>query len=236
VRIIKKPSRLLALTTLGLALSLGMIGVASAQEDTTTQKQDQQAPAAGDQQDPAAGDKQQAPQFGPRKKNGQKQGQAGQQPPPKIDMIAENGQWKVQCETVPPMEGQPGGRQCGMIQVTKSEKNPKATLTLVIVNTKQNGKSLFNMRVIAPIGVFLPTGVALEIDGNAVGRVPFTRCMPQICMAFAEASPDTLTKLKKGKLANFIIYEAPGIGLPMKLSLEGFSASLAALEKASNGG
>jgi invasion protein IalB len=227
-----KPSRLLALTSLGLALSLGLCGVAAAQDDTT--QQDQQAPAADGQQGG------QQPQFGPRaKKNGQGQGQAqgqAQPAPPKIDMIAENGQWKVQCEEVPPANGQPGGRQCGMIQVTKSEKNPKASLTLVIVSTKQNGKSLYNMRVIAPIGVFLPTGVALEIDGSAVGRVPFTRCMPQICMAFAEASPDTLAKLKKGKLANFIIYEAPGIGLPMKLSLEGFSASLTALDKASNGG
>ena len=221
-----KPSRLLALSA--LALSLGMSGMAAAQEDTTSQKQDQQAPAADGQ-----GGQQQ--QFGPRaKKAGQQQGQ--QPPQPKIDLIAENGQWKVQCEAVPAAEGQPAGRQCGMIQVTKSDKNPKASLTLVIVSTKQNGKSLYNMRVIAPIGVFLPTGVALEIDGNAVGRVPFTRCMPQICMAFAEASPDTLTKLKKGKEANFIIYEAPGIGLPMKLSLEGFSASLTALDKASNGG
>lgn len=226
MRINLKPSRLLALTSLGLALCLGMSGFAAAQEDTTTQKQDQQAPAAD-------GEGSQQQQFGPRaKKNGQQQGQ--QQPPqPKIDLVAENGQWKVQCEEVPATSGQPAGRQCGMIQVTKSEKNPKASLTLVIVSTKQNGKQLYNMRVIAPIGVFLPTGVALEIDGNAVGRVPFTRCMPQICMAFAEASPDTLSKLKKGKLANFIIYEAPGIGLPMKLSLEGFSASLAALDKAS---
>ena len=221
-----KPSRLLALASLGLALSLGTSGIATAQEDgTTTQKGDQQAPADGQ------------PQFGPRakKQQGQQQGQPGQpgKAPPKIDLVAENGKWKVQCETIPATEGQPGGRQCGMIQVTQSEKNAKASLTLVIVSTQQNGKTLYNMRVIAPIGVFLPTGVALEIDGAAVGRVPFTRCMPQICMAFAEASADTLTKLKKGKLANFIIYEAPGIGLPMKLSLEGFSASLAALDKAS---
>ncbi|PZF75781.1 hypothetical protein DK847_16275 [Aestuariivirga litoralis] len=217
-----KLSHLLALTSLGLALSLGLPGIAAAQDDTQ-----QQAPAAGDQQG--------QPQFGPRAKKGnQQQAQPGQQQPaPKIDLIAENGQWKVQCEDVPAVEGQPAGRQCGMIQVTRSEKNPKASLTLVIVSTKQNGKALYNMRVIAPIGVFLPTGVALEIDGNAVGRVPFTRCMPQICMAFAEASADTLGKMKKGKAANFIIYEAPGIGLPMKLSLEGFSASLAALDKAS---
>jgi invasion protein IalB len=210
VRINMKPSRALALVSLGLALSLGMSGMAAAQET------------------------QQPKQFGPRANKQQAQGQApaqGQPPASKVDVIAENGKWKVQCETPPAPEGQKATRQCGMVQATQSEKNPKATLTLVMVKTVAGDKTSYNMRVIAPIGVFLPTGVALEIDGNAVGRVPFTRCMPQVCMAFAEASAETLGKLKKGKEANFIIYEAPGIGLPMKLSLEGFSASLAALEE-----
>ncbi len=204
-----KPSRLLALSSLGVAFSLALAGTPSAQES-------QQPPA----------------QFGPRANKPQQQGQAPQgKPAPKVDLVAENGKWKVQCETPPAPEGQTPTRQCGMVQTAQSEKNPKATLTLVLVKTVTGDKSIINMRVIAPIGVFLPTGVALEIDGNAVGRVPFTRCMPQICMAFAEASPDTLAKMKKGSEANFIIYEAPGIGMPMKLSLEGFSASLAALEK-----
>ena len=211
MRINFKPGCLFALSALGLALSLGVSGMSFAQET------------------------QQPKQFGPRAakpQQGQAQAQAqGQAPAPKVDVIAENGKWKVQCETAPAAEGQAPARQCGMVQATQSEKNPKATLTLVLVKTVQGDKSTINMRVIAPIGVFLPTGVALEIDGNAVGRVPFTRCMPQICMAFAEASPETLAKLKKGSEANFIIYEAPGMGLPMKLSLEGFSASLAALEK-----
>jgi invasion protein IalB len=181
----------------------------------------------------AAQETQQPKQFGPRANKQQQAQQApgGGQPAPKLDVIAENGKWKVQCETPPAAEGQKPARQCGMVQSTQNEKNPKATLTLVIVKTVAADKTTYNMRVMAPIGVFLPTGVALEIDGAAVGRVPFTRCMPQVCMAFAEASPDTLAKLKKGGEANFIIYEAPGMGLPMKLSLEGFSASLAALEK-----
>ncbi len=203
-----KPGRLLALSSLGLAFSLALAGMPSAQEA-------QQPPA----------------QFGPRA-NKQQQGQPGQgQPAPKVDVIAENGEWKVQCETPPVPEGQNPVRQCGMVQSTQSEKDPKATLTLILAKTQTAEKSIINMRVIAPIGVFLPTGVALEIDGAAVGRVPFNRCMPQICMAIAEASPETLEKLKKGKEANFIIYEAPGIGLPMKLSLSGFTASLSALEK-----
>jgi invasion protein IalB len=210
VRITMKSGRLLALSSLSLALGLAFASVSSAQDSQT------QTP----------------PQFGPRAKQQQGQPQQGQaRSAPQVDVIAENGKWKVQCETPPAPEGQKPSRQCGMVQTTQSDKNPKATLTLVMVKTVTAEKSIINMRVIAPIGVFLPTGVALEIDGDAVGRVPFTRCMPQVCMAFAEASPETLDKLKKGKEANFIIYEAPGIGMPMKLSLEGFSASLAALDK-----
>jgi invasion protein IalB len=204
LRINLKPSLALALFSLGLVPSLGFGSIASAQ---TTPPQ----------------------QFGPR---AGKTAQAGQQGAPNVEVVATHGQWKIQCEQTPPAaEGQPPGRQCGMVQSTNSEKNPKASLTLVLVKMKTGDKEGYNMRVIAPIGVFLPTGVALEIDGNAVGRVPFTRCMPQVCMAFAEASPETLTKLKKGNQANFIIYEAPGIGLPMKLSLDGFSAALGELDK-----
>jgi invasion protein IalB len=180
---------------------------------------------------PAIAQTDQQQQFGPRANKTSQEPAAGQQAPT-VELIATHGAWKVQCEgTAPAADGQQAGRQCGMVQTTQNEKNPKATLTLVLVRTKQGDKQTVNMRVIAPIGVFLPTGVALEIDGNAVGRVPFTRCMPQVCMAFAEASPETLAKMKKGNNANFIIYEAPGLGLPMKLSLEGFSAALGELEK-----
>lgn len=184
------------------ALGLVSIGPVAAQQDQTQKKQ-----------------------FGPRIKPGQAAA---------VEVIATHGAWKVQCEEMPAGDAaaglEPGQKMCVMVQVTRSEKNPKAGLTLVLVKSKQGGKNVTMMRVIAPIGVFLPTGVALEIDGAAVGRVPFTRCMPQICMAFAEASPETLDKMKKGSAANFIIYEAPGLGLPMKISLDGFSAAFDALE------
>ena len=207
MRINSEPSRLIALPCLGVALVLMAGGFAAAQ---SVQQQ-----------------------FGPRAgKAGQQEAQQGGAAAPKVEVVATHGQWKIQCENAIGQDGQPTDqRSCGMVQTTQSEKNPKASLTLVLVKTKAGDKSQINMRVIAPIGVFLPTGVALEIDGNAVGRVPFTRCMPQVCMAFAEASPETLGKMKKGNEANFIIYEAPGIGLPMKLSLVGFSAALGELDK-----
>lgn len=163
--------------------------------------------------------------FGPRVKPGQA-APAGQPAaaPPASQTVATHGAWQIQCAA-----DKDGKKGCGMVQVTRSEKNPKVGLSLVIVRTKQGEKDVVMMRVMAPIGVYLPTGVALEVDGAAVGRVPFTRCRPQICEALAEASPETLAKMKKGTAANFIVYEAPGLGVPMKISLEGFSAGLDSL-------
>ncbi len=167
--------------------------------------------------------------FGPRAKLKSGQMAAAQQSAPEV--VATHGAWKIQCESAPPKQGAEAAKQCGMVQTTHSEKSEKVGLTLVVVKTKQNGKDVTMMRIMAPIGVFLPTGIALEVDGGAVGRVPFTRCLPQVCIAFAEAQPPTLEKMRKGTNANFIIYEAPGLGVPMTISLSGFSAAYSALDK-----
>lgn len=191
---------------------------------------------------PALAQEDQAPQkntFGPRNPQaqqgqGQGQGQGGQRargPAPQI--VATHGDWAIQCTDEQKPGGAPGEteRQCGMVQAARSEKNAKVGLTTVFVRGKQNGKDVTMMRIMAPIGVYLPTGVALEIDGGAVGRIPFTRCAPQICVAFGEAGAQTLDKFRKGNAANFIIYEAPGISMPIKVSLNGFAAAYTALGK-----
>lgn len=192
---------------------------------------------------PAFAQDAQAPQrnnFGPRIPKAQGQGQvqgqvqpgprAQQQQGPAPQVIATHGDWKIQCENQPKPDAQgQTEKQCAMVQMARSEKNAKVGLTTVFVRTKQNGKDVTMMRILAPIGVYLPTGVALEIDGGAVGRIPFMRCLPQICMAFGEAGTQTLDKFRKGTAANFIIYEAPGIGMPIKISLNGFSDAFKAL-------
>jgi invasion protein IalB len=199
--------------------------------------------------------------FGPRVKApaGQQQQRAQRRSPPP-EIVATFDDWKIQCETVqvrkpqsnePVAEGETAPaeetattakadsgapavetrRLCGMVQSTRSDKRPQIGLTLYISRIKQGEKTQTQMRVMAPIGVFLPTGVGLEIDGVAVSRVPFSNCLPQVCLARAEASPETLDKLKKGNVANFIIWEAPGAGMPMKISLKGFGKALETLDQ-----
>ncbi|WP_342643026.1 invasion associated locus B family protein [Rhodoligotrophos ferricapiens] len=179
---------------------------------------------------------------------------------PKANIVATHGDWQIQCgdfanpaaahnqnnagdkpaqsggksDPAGSTSGSPVLRQCGMIQSVRSQERQNIGLTLVLVRQPQGDKTITMMRILVPIGVYLPTGVALEIDGNAVGRVPFTQCIPQLCMAFAEATPETLDKLKKGSKANFIIYEGPGMGIGLDISLKGFTAALTELEKQSS--
>ncbi|MGB7206102.1 MAG: invasion associated locus B family protein [Anderseniella sp.] len=192
------------------------------------------APGFAQQQPPAGSPK----QFGPRV--GGQQGAAPNRPAP--DLIAENGKWKVQCDTRPAGKDAngkdiPAEKACAMVQVSRDEKRPQIALSLIMREQKQGGKSATMMQILAPIGVFLPTGIALEIDGEAVGRVPFVRCLPQtqaspgLCTATAEAQAATLAKMKKGSSANFIIYEAPGAAIKLPISLDGFTASFKALQE-----
>ena len=154
---------------------------------------------------------------------------AGAQPaPPPVENVAKHGQWQVQCS--PAQGDQP--KSCGMIQVEKNDKTPAIGLSLIINRVKQGDKVQVMMRALVPIGVYLPTGVAMEIDGAALeGRMTFTRCNPQACEAFGEASDPSLKKFMKGKTATFYIYDRPGNGYPILFPLEGFAEGLADLAK-----
>ncbi len=182
------------------------------------------APTLGFAQDeePAPGTK----NFGPRK------GAQADAAAAKPEIIATHGKWQVQCTNIPAQGEQPASRGCGMTQNTISEKNEKVALSVIVNRMKRDGNEQTLMRVMAPIGVYLPTGIPIEIDGAALpSRLVFTRCLPRFCEAFGEASPESLAKFTKGNDAIFYLYDRPGNGYPMKISLEGFAAALTELDK-----
>jgi invasion protein IalB len=169
-------------------------------------------------------------QFGPRINPGAQQQRLANLPKP--ETIATHGAWKIECDTTPATKDPNAAKEraCGMVQTAADAKRPGIGLTLVLRKNKQNDKVVPMMQVIAPLGVYLPLGVALEIDGEAVGRVPFTRCSSQLCIAVGEASAPTLEKMRKGAIAKFIIYENPGVGVPLEFSLKGFTAAFDGLD------
>jgi invasion protein IalB len=214
VRISRSVS-VLAISGLVALATVGLSGMSRAQ-DTTDGKSDAEAP-------PGAA-------FGPR---------AGQpkvnQPKVTTEKIATHGSWAVECSEVQIPEGQPKPpvtKSCGMVQTSKNEKIDSLAITVIVNQVKSGEKTVTVMRVLAPIGVFLPTGIPVEIDGAALpNRLQFTQCAPRVCEAMGEFSEETLTKFKKGDKSTFYIYAKAGSGIPMNVSLDGFGAAVAELAK-----
>ena len=168
--------------------------------------------------------------FGPRTNKPVANGDPGQQRP-QAETISTHGSWAVQCSEVQTQDGQKA-KSCGMTQQGRSSKNDKIGISVIVRSVAQGDKTAVFIQIMAPMGVFLPTGVPVEIDGAALPKpMAFSRCIPPICEATGEASAETLSKFRKGSVATFYVYDRPGNGFPIAISLEGFDAGLKALAK-----
>lgn len=126
------------------------------------------------------------------------------------------GDWEMRCET-------PAGaqrEQCAIIQSVAAEDKPN--MNLVVISLKAaDGKSRL-LRVIAPLGVLLPAGLGLNIDGTDKGRAGFVRCLPSGCVAEVVMDDKLLDELGAGTSATFIVFETPEQGIGIPLTLKGF--------------
>jgi invasion protein IalB len=125
--------------------------------------------------------------------------------------------WQIRCDKPPGAKAE----QCALIQSVTSEDRANVGLTVIVLKTADQKSRL--MRVVAPLGVLLPSGLGLKIDQTDVGRAGFVRCLPNGCIAEVIMDDTLIAKLRSGKTATFIIFQTPeeGIGFPM--SLAGFA-------------
>ena len=126
-----------------------------------------------------------------------------------------HGDWQIRCDT-------PAGaqkEQCALIQSVVAEDRSNAGLTVIILKTADQKSKL--MRVVAPLGVLLPSGLGLKLDDKDVGRAGFVRCLPNGCVAEVVMDDNLLNQLKTAKTATFIIFETPEEGIGFPLSLKG---------------
>ena len=130
---------------------------------------------------------------------------------------AKYGDWEMRCET-------PAGaqrEQCALVQSVAAEDKPQLTLVVVVLRTA-DGKSRL-LRVVAPLGVLLPSGLGLKVDQTDVGRAGFVRCMLSSgCVAEVVMEDKLVEQLRNGQQATFVIFMTPEEGVGIPLSLAGF--------------
>jgi invasion protein IalB len=85
------------------------------------------------------------------------------------------------------------------------------------------------LRVLAPLGVLLPNGLGLNVDGKDIGRAYFVRCFQDGCYAEVILEKPLLDTLKSGTSATFIVFQTPEEGIGIPVDLKGFADGFAAL-------
>lgn len=146
-------------------------------------------------------------------------------PPAQAQGLVRNtfGDWQLRCET-------PAGakaEQCALVQYLAAEDRPNLTLVVIVLKTADNRGYL--LRVVAPLGILLPSGLGLKIDQTDVGRAGFVRCLTTGCVAEVVMEENLLGQMKAGKTATFIVFQTPEEGVGIPVSLEGFGPGFDAL-------
>jgi invasion protein IalB len=133
-----------------------------------------------------------------------------------VTVKATHGDWQIQC---PPNVSETN--PCAMVQELVTEQD-RRVLSAIIINPP--GGEPF-LRIIVPLGILLPGGMTLTIDGTEVGTVGFINCLPDGCMTQVALKPEVLEQFKAGNQAVVRIYEQTEQAVDLPVSLNGFTAA-----------
>lgn len=132
--------------------------------------------------------------------------------------------WQLRCET-------PAGakaEQCALVQYLAAEDRPNLSLVVIVLKTADNRGYL--LRVVAPLGVLLPSGLGLKIDQTDIGRAGFVRCLTTGCVAEVVMDSGLIQQFKNGSKATFIVFQTPEEGVGIPLSMKGFATGFDSLK------
>lgn len=146
--------------------------------------------------------------------------QAQQQPG---TVKSNHGAWSIVCD-------QPAGassEQCALMQNVIAEDRPEVGLSVVVLKTADRKAKI--LRVLAPLGVLLPNGLGLNVDGKDIGRAYFVRCFSDGCYAEVVLEDELLKTFRSGATATFIVFQTPEEGIGIPVDLKGFGEGYDAL-------
>ena len=129
-----------------------------------------------------------------------------------------HGHWHLSCGTPPGAKSE----KCALVQDVTDETRPNYSLRVIFLRSRDGKKEV--LRVVAPLGVLLPTGLGLKIDNTDMGHAQFMKCGKIGCIAEVVVTNKIVQKFRTGKNAVFIIFQTPELGIGFPVSLNGFSA------------
>jgi len=128
-----------------------------------------------------------------------------------------HGAWSMVCDIPPGASSE----QCALMQNVVAEDRSEVGLSVVVLKTADQKAKI--LRILAPLGVLLPNGLGLNVDGKDIGRAYFVRCFQDGCYAEVILEEKLLKTLQSGQTATFIVFQTPEEGIGIPVDLKGFT-------------
>ena len=84
--------------------------------------------------------------------------------------------------------------------------------------------------IVAPLGVLLPAGIRVQVDGGQVRGTAFRLCIQVGCIAQDVMSEKFINDMKKGTTAKMLLVLPPQREVSVNISLSGFTKAFNSLK------
>jgi invasion protein IalB len=125
--------------------------------------------------------------------------------------------WLVRC----PMSPQP--MPCDAVQLLLEPKSKQRVLSVSVAYDQVKAAQV--VRIILPLGVWLPNGVTVQAGGVKIDKVVVRRCEPFGCVVEGFLDAKLRDAMRKGGDAKIVVYDQNQKPLDLKFSLKGFAAA-----------
>jgi len=140
-----------------------------------------------------------------------------------VEPIATFGDWAKACET-----GESGQQECFVFQNITTQDGSRGILHITVIKIPQADNPV--MVVTVPLGIFLPRGLAMSIDGAKPTRIQVQVCSTNGCQSQFKMPAAVLGSFKAGLKGTVQMFDPSGKEVKVPFSLKGFTKALASLD------
>ena len=105
------------------------------------------------------------------------------------------GDWEKVCF-------KPGGAKM-VCRTTIAGRFETGQIAVRVYVIEREGESIARLQLLLPVGLYMPAGAKITVDGGAAHKIPFTWCLTNTCIAGNFAEAVLLREMENG--ANFAI-------------------------------
>jgi len=132
--------------------------------------------------------------------------------------------WTARCEQTPGTEVE----RCFIFQNLVLKESGKRLVHMAVGYLAADGKPA--AVVTMPLGISLPPGATISVDGGAPENIVIERCDANGCIGAVALSGRFIADLKRGREARIAFHDASRRRIAVPLSLLGFTAGFNSLE------